>query len=75
MKFDDSDEHTKLTILPSVSGFLNVVVLFYWLSLFESTSFYVTLLLESFYDTGNFLFIMAVSLLSFANAILILDTN
>lgn len=47
-------------------------LIFYWLSLFRSTSFYVTLLLESVNDIKYFLLMVILCILSFSNAILVL---
>ena len=47
----------------------------YWLTLFEETSFYITLIVEAFSDIKEFLVILAVILGSFANASIIVDYN
>lgn len=64
-----------MEIMASMGGFLMAVqLIFYWLSMFEETSFYVTMLLESFDDIKEFILMVFLCIGSFANAILILDS-
>lgn len=44
---------------------------FYWMRLFDSTSFYVKLIRETVYDIRYFLILFIVILLTFANALLV----
>lgn len=46
---------------------------FYWLRLFESTSFYIRLIIETMKDIKFFLILFILILFTFANAILIMD--
>jgi hypothetical protein len=46
---------------------------FYWMRLFEKTSFYVKMIIETMYDIRYFLIMLLVCVATFANAILILD--
>ena len=46
---------------------------FYWLRLFENTSFYVRLIIETMKDIKFFLILFIFILFTFANAILIMD--
>ena len=62
-----------LVILPSIASFLMVIQFFYWLSLFQSTSFYVTMLVESFKDIRYFGLMVFLCIFSFANAILLIN--
>ena len=64
-----------VSILPSIGCFLMMLQVFYWLELFEQTSFYVTMVFESLDDIKYFLFMVAVSIWSFAIAFTVLDHN
>jgi len=48
---------------------------FYWMQLFEETSFYVTMVLESIWDIRYFVLMVVVSISTFAIAFEILDHN
>jgi len=72
MKMKNVD--TILTI-PSIAGFLLVFQLIYWFTLFESLSFYITLIIESLIDIKEFLVILMCCLASFANASIIVEHN
>jgi len=64
-----------MEVMASLGGFLMAVqLIFYWLGLFESTSFYVTMLTQSFGDIKEFIFMVILCLASFANAVLILNS-
>ena len=45
------------------------------MTLFEETSFYITLIIEAFKDIKEFLLILATILCSFANASIVVDYN
>lgn len=45
------------------------------MSLFRPTAFYVTMLEESIYDIGAFMLMLIICLVSFTNAIMIVDVN
>jgi len=51
---------------------MTVQLIFYWLALFESTSYFVKMVTSSVYDIRWFGLMMMLCLLSFANAIVIL---
>lgn len=59
----------------SIAGWLLIFQTVYWMNSFEATSFYVTLLIRSFFDILFFLILMFLCIVSFANALLILDKN
>ena len=46
---------------------------FYWLRLFSQTSFYMRLIIDTLYDIRYFLILFFLILITFANALLILD--
>ena len=46
---------------------------FYWLRIFTGTSFYVRLIRDTLYDIRNFIILFILILLTFANALLILN--
>ena len=48
---------------------------FYWLKLFNSTSFYIRLIMETLIDIGYFIILFIFILMTFGNAILIMDTG
>ena len=56
----------------TASFVMTIQLLFYWLSLFEATSFYVTMLIESVNDVKYFFVMVVLCIMSFANSILIL---
>jgi hypothetical protein len=48
-------------------------MIFYWMRLFQSTSFYVLMIQETMWDIRYFLVMLILCIATFANAILILD--
>jgi len=62
-------------VLPSICTFLLVIQLVYWSMLFDSTSFYVTLVIQSFADIIAFMAILTIILLAFSSGIHVLDQN
>jgi hypothetical protein len=64
-----------IVTIPSIAGFLLVFQLIYWFTLFESLSFYITLIIESLIDIKEFLVILMCCLASFANASIIVENN
>ena len=69
-----SDEGVyRACILPSVCAFLLVIQLVYWSMLFDSTTFYVTLLIQSFTDIIAFMVILTIILLAFSSSVNVLD--
>lgn len=73
--FDEDSIPVTLTILPSISSLIMVFQVFYWMSLYKKTSFYVTLITQALIDIGPFLVMVFVGICSFANAVLVLDRN
>lgn len=69
------DSNQSLVILTSISAFIATIQIFYWMALFEVTSFYVTMLTESLSDIKYFLLMVFVCIASFAHAIMVLDIN
>lgn len=74
-KIDEESYQKQITIIPSISCFFMVFEGFYWMTLFEQTSFWVTLLKESIYDIRYFIFLLLLCVVAFSNAILISDFN
>jgi len=62
-------------IMPSIAGFLTVIQLVYWMTLFEITSFYVTLIIQAFSDIYAFMIILMIILGAFTVAVVILENN
>jgi len=58
-----------------VAVFILWYKLIYWFRLFESTSFYIKLIVETIKSIEYFIIIFVVFLLAFSNAIFILNTN
>ena len=48
---------------------------FYWLKLFSNTSLYIRLIIETIYDIRYFIVLFVFILMTFGNAILIMDTG
>ena len=48
---------------------------FYWLRLFSQTSFYIRLIIETISDIKYFLILFIFILMTFGNALLILDES
>ena len=46
-----------------------------WLRLFEKTSFYIKLIIETIYDIGYFMIIFAAALFMFGNTMYMLELN
>ena len=68
------DEHIKTT--RSLAALLVILVwfkAFYWMRLFSDTGFYVRLIRETLWDIRYFLILFAFILLTFGNALLILN--
>lgn len=62
-------------LVPSIGASLLVIQLIYWMTLFKSTSFYVTLLLESFVDVIEFMILLLIILATFTIAMAMIDNN
>jgi hypothetical protein len=62
-------------ILPSIGAFLMVIQLVYWSMLFDSTSFYVTLVIQSGVDIIAFMVILMIILLAFTSGVFVIDKN
>lgn len=60
-------------VICSAAIILNWFKVFYWLRLFDATSFYVKLITETLSDIVNFLVLFIVILLTFANALVVAD--
>jgi len=78
MSTDDlmqDNSQTTAIILPSIGGFLLSLSSLYWMTLFDSTSFYVTLFTESFKDIVSFMIVLITILASFAFGLMIVDHN
>ena len=56
-----------------VSVVLVWIKAYYWMRLFDSTSFYVRLIRETIHDIGNFMILFVFILLTFANVLLVLS--
>jgi len=61
--------------IPSLGTFLLFIQLVYWSTLFESFSFYVTLLLQSIKDIIAFMLILMIILVAFAISVTIINKN
>jgi hypothetical protein len=59
----------------SVAVFTQWCMIFYWVRLSKHMSFYVLMILESLYDIGYFLVLLALIVSTFSNALLILDLS
>lgn len=57
----------------SIGAFAMWLLLFSWMRLFYSTSFYVMMILEAIYDIRFFLLMIVLCVCMFGNAVLILD--
>jgi len=66
---------SRSVVAPAFGTFLLFLQLVYWLLLFERTSFYVTLLVQSFLDIIYFLFILLIILLAFAITVFVINKN
>ena len=68
-------EKENMVTLVFVAVFILWWKLIYWFRLFESTSFYIRLILDTIAGIGYFFSIFVVLLLAFSNAIYILNIN
>ena len=64
-----------LVVLVFIAVFILWWKLIYWFRLFESTSFYIRLIIDTISGIGYFFTIFLVLLLAFSNAIYILNSN
>ena len=55
----------------SLAIILNWIKVFYWMRLFDATSFYVKLIKETLFDITNFLVLFIIILMTFGNALLV----
>jgi len=62
-------------ILPAIGAFFLVIQLVYWSTLFESTSFYVTLVIQSGKDIIAFMVILMIILLAFTSGVFVINYN
>jgi hypothetical protein len=63
----------KLTQAASLATFLLWVLMLYWIRLSSGMSFYVDIVMNSLYDIKYFLFMLILMILTFSNALIILD--
>ena len=65
----------EIRAVASLCTILMWVKVFYWMRLFTATSFYVKLIRETLYDIRYFIILFIIILATFANALLISNTN
>jgi len=68
------DKYTMRTI-GAYACFLMWLKMFYWMSLFESTAYYVKLIKQTIADCMTFMLMILIILLAFANFFLIINLN
>ena len=61
------------TLCASISGFLLTITLFYWSQMFKNVSMYFRIILDSVVESRYFLMMVFVMIISFSNAVYILD--
>jgi hypothetical protein len=64
-----------LTQAASLATFFLWVLMLYWIRLSSGMSFYVDIVMNSLYDIRYFLFMLLLMILTFSNALIILDHN
>jgi hypothetical protein len=62
-----------LTQAASLAIFILWVLILYWMRLSPNLSFYVDIVISSIYDIRYFLFMLFLMILTFSNALVILD--
>jgi hypothetical protein len=63
----------KLTMTASLATFILWVLMLYWMRLSSNMSFYVDIVMSSLYDIRYFLLMLGLMILTFSNALIILD--
>ncbi len=66
-------EKNKLTMAASLATFITWVLTLYWMRLSSNMSFYVDIVFSSLYDIRYFLLMLGLMILTFSNALIILD--
>jgi len=69
------EESWLVVSLPSIGILLMAFQIFYWMTLYEQTSFYVTIMQESFHDIKYYLLLILLCICSFAFAYILIDNN
>jgi hypothetical protein len=62
-----------ITQAASIATFFLWVIILYWIRLSSDLSFYVDIVKSSLYDIRYFLFMLLLMILTFSNALIILD--
>jgi hypothetical protein len=62
-------------VWPAINTFLLMIQLVYWSMLFESTSFYVTLVIQSGKDIIAFMVILMIILLALTSGVFVINSN
>ena len=71
----EEEEDLHMRILCCIAVILQWQKSFYWLRLFDNTSFYVRLIVDTLFDIKYFLILFAMILMTFGNAIFILSKD
>ena len=69
----ENNDRSNVRALAAVAVILMWIKFFYWLRLFTETSFYVRLIKDTILDIGYFFILYVLILITFANALLILN--
>ena len=69
----EDDDYVTRRALAAIASSLIWFKAFYWMKLFDFTSFYIRLIVETLKDVLSFLILFLVILMTFGNAILIMD--
>jgi len=69
------DQTFVAVILPTLGASLLIFQIVYWVQLFETVSFYVSILIQSFTDIVPFMVVLLIVLSTFTTAVAVMNNN